>query len=122
MNEDEGGGRWPGNGREGREAATEGRAGRGRGGQAWAGGQAARAGGIGRGVFIRLCRATEARQASPRQRSTGPVVAMSAPCRATMHGATEAFDHAMTIDAVKSVSFENKKQTMLYLELVLKKC
>ena len=36
-----------------------------------------------------------ARQASPRQRSAGPVVATLAPCRATMHG------------AAKNVSFEN---------------
>ena len=41
-------------GKGGREAATEGRAGGGHGGQARVGGLAARAGGTGRGVFIQL--------------------------------------------------------------------
>jgi len=38
-----------------------------------------------------------------------------------MHGAAQAFGRAMAIGAAKSVSFE-KKQTMLNLKLVFKKC
>ena len=63
-----------------------------------------------------------ARQALPRQPSTFPVVATSALCRATMHGAAQAFGHAMAIGATKNVSFEEKKPTMLNLKLVFKKC
>ena len=61
-----------------------------------------------------------ARQALPRQRSAIPVVATSALCRATIHGATQAFDRARAIGAAKSVSL--KKLTVLNLKLVFKKC
>ena len=66
LNEDEEGGRRPRNGREGREAATEGRASVGRGGLARVGGLAARAGDTGRRAFIRLCRATDQSAVLPR--------------------------------------------------------
>jgi len=49
-----------------------------------------------------------ARQALPRQRSTIPVAATSALCRATMHGATQVFGRTRTIGAAKSVSFFKK--------------
>jgi len=45
-----------------------------------------------------------ARQALPRQRSAIPVAATSALCRATMHGAAQAFGRARAIGAVKNVS------------------
>ena len=45
-----------------------------------------------------------ARQDLPRQRSPNPVVATLAHCRATMHGAAQAFGRAMIIGATKSVS------------------
>ena len=54
-------------GEGGREAATEGRPGGERGGQARVSGLAARAGGTGRGAFIRLCRATDQGAALPHQ-------------------------------------------------------
>jgi len=54
-----------------------------------------------------------ARQALPRHRSSIPVVATSAHCRATMHGAAQAFSCAIAIGAAKSVSL--KKQTVLDL-------
>jgi len=50
------------------------------------------------------------------------VVAMSSPRRATMHGTAQTFHRAMAIDTAKSVRFRNKKQTVLNLELVHKKC
>ena len=49
-----------------------------------------------------------------------PVVATSASCRATMHGAAQAFGRARAIGAAKSVSL--KKTTVLDLKLVSKKC
>jgi len=61
-----------------------------------------------------------AQQALPRQPSTFPVVATSAPCRATIHGAAQAFGRAMAIGAAKSISFE--KKTVLDFKLFLKKC
>jgi len=45
-----------------------------------------------------------ARQALPRQRSALLVTAMSAMCRATMHGAAQAFGRVRAIGAAKSVS------------------
>jgi len=51
-----------------------------------------------------------ARQALPRHRSAFAVVATSATCRATMHGAAQDFRRAMAIGAAKSISFEKKKQ------------
>ena len=74
--------------------------------------------GTGRGGgYTRLCRATDQGaalscqdqwrgRALPRQRSALLVVATSALCRATMHGATQVFGHARTICAVKSVSLK----------------
>jgi len=62
-----------------------------------------------------------ARQARPRQRSAIPVAATSARCRATMHGAAQAFGRARAIGAAKSVSFF-KKPTVLDLKLISKKC
>jgi len=51
-----------------------------------------------------------ARQALPRQRSAFLIVATSAPCRATMHGAAQAFGRAMAIGATKSVSLKKHRQ------------
>ena len=45
-------------------------------------------------------------RALPRQRSALLVAAMSAPCRATMHGVAQAFGHARAIGAAKSVSLK----------------
>ena len=95
-------------GKGGREAATEGRAGGGRDGQA-------RAGGTGCGAFYSAlprhgsgrgstALRSVARQALPRQRSAFLVAATSALCRATMHGAAQAFGRARIIGADKSVS------------------
>ena len=83
------------------------------------------------GGYTRLCHATDQgaalpRQdrwrgrALPRQRSALLVTAMSAPCRAAMHDATQTFGRARTIGAAKSVSL--KKTTVLDLKLVSKKC
>ena len=59
-----------------------------------------------------------ARQALPRHRSAIPVVATSAPYRATMHGAAQAFSRVRIIDTVKSVSL--KKSMVLDLKLISK--
>ena len=128
-----------GRGRRGRGRARRGRA-RPRadaGGEPWAaagrGGRqrCVRAGGS-RAIFIWPYRAMDQdaalpRQdgwhgsALPRQRSADRVAATSAMCRATMHGATQAFGRARAIGAAKSVSFL-KKPTVLDLKLVFKKC
>ena len=95
-------------GKGGRAASTEGQAGGGRGGQARAGGLAARTSGTGRGALYSALphhgsgRGTAAprsvaRQALPRQRSAFPVVATLAPCHATM-----------AIGVAKSVGFKEK--------------
>jgi len=60
-------------------------------------------------------------QALPHHWSAIPVVTTSAPCHATMHGATQAFGRARVIGVAKSVSFK-KKSNMLGLKLVIKKC
>ena len=92
-------------GKGGREVATEGRAGDGRGGQARAGagllfGSAAPR------IRARHCRAKIGGAAGPAtSRSPKPVVATSDLCRATMHGAAQAFDHARAIGAAKGVIF-----------------
>ena len=106
MHEDEEGGRRPRNGREGREAAMEGRAGDGTGRDGFFGSAAPR---------IRAV----ARQALPRQRSAILVAAMSALCHATMHGATQAFDCARAICAAKNVSL--KKTDNVRFKIILKK-
>ena len=49
-------------------------------------------------------------QALPRQRSVLLVAAMSALCRATMHGATQAFSRARAIGVAKSVSFKKNQR------------
>ena len=59
-----------------------------------------------------------ARQDLPRQLSPNPVVATSACCRATMHGAAQTFGRARAIGAAKSGSL--KKTTVLDLKLVIK--
>ena len=70
-----------------------------------AGRLAARAGMTGRGVLFALDAPWPlARQALPRQRSALLVVATSALCRATMHGAAQAFGRAREIGAAKNVS------------------
>ena len=64
-----------------------------------------------------------ARQALPRQRSQLQVVATSALCRATMHGAAQAFGRARAIGAAKSVSFLKKIESVRFkisFEKVLK--
>ena len=61
-----------------------------------------------------------ARQSPARQRLALLVAATSALCRATMHGAAQAFSRARAIGAAKSVSL--KKSTVLDLKLVFKKC
>ena len=43
------------------------------------------------------------------QRSAIPVAATSAICRATMHGAAQAFGRAREIDAAKSVSLKKQR-------------
>ena len=88
-------------------------------GWASAGAGGRRAGRVGRHVvFIRLCapriraRATPrsvARQELPHQRSPKLVVATSDLCRATMHGAAQAFGRARAISASKSVSLKKTK-------------
>ena len=87
------------------------------------GGLAARTGGTGRGVSFGSAAAPRsmARQTLPRHRSAIPVAATSALCRATMHGAAQAFGRARAIGAAKSVSFK-KKPTVLDLKLVFNKC
>jgi len=50
-----------------------------------------------------------ARQALPRERSAIPIAATSALCRATIHGATQAFGRARAIGAAKSVSFKKTR-------------
>ena len=61
--------------------------------------------------YTRLCRATDQGaalprgRALPRQRSAFLVAATSDLCRATMHGAAQAFDHARAIGAAKGVIF-----------------
>jgi len=45
---------------------------------------------------------------------------MSSSCRATMHSEAQAFRRAMTIGAVKSVSFEEKNS--VEFEISLQKC
>jgi len=62
------------------------------------------------------------RQTLLRHRSASLVVATSSSRRATMHGAAQTFRRAMVICAVKNVSFRNKKQPMLDLKLVHRKC
>ena len=84
------------------------------------------------GSYIRLCRAMDQgavvpRQdrwrgrALPRQRSARLVAATLAVCRATKHGAAQAFGRARAIDAAKSVSFFLKISTVLDLKLISKK-
>ena len=98
-------------GKGGREAATEGQAGGGRSGQTRASGLATRGAGLAAGLlFGSAAPRSVARQALPRQLSAFPVVAMSAPRRATMHGVAQAFGRAMAIDAAKSVSFKEKNK------------
>jgi len=80
------------------------------------GGLATRAGGTGRGIYLALPRhgsgrgtaapCMVARQELPRQRSPKSVVTMSDRCRATMHGAAQAFGRASAIGAAKSVSLK----------------
>ena len=60
------------------------------------------------------------RQELPHQRSPGPALATSVLCRATMHGAAQAFGRARAIGAAKSVSFK-KNPTVLDLKLHSKK-
>jgi len=62
-----------------------------------------------------------ARQTQPRQRLAISVAATSALCRATMHGAAQAFGRPRVIGAAKSVSFKIKKPTVLDLKLNSKK-
>ena len=95
------------------------------------GGLAARVGGTGRGIYSALPRhgsgrgtvalRSMARQELPRQRPPKPVVATSDLCRATMHGAAQAFDHARAIGAAESVSLKIKL-AVLDLKLAIKKC
>ena len=59
-------------------------------------------------------------RALPRQRPAFLVAATSALCRATMHGAAQAFGYARAIGAAKSVSL--KKPRVLDLKLSSKKC
>jgi len=79
------------------------------------------------GSYIRLCRAMDQgaavpRQdrwrgrALPRQRSALLVAATSALCRASMHGAAQAFGRARAIGVAKSVSFK-KNSSVLDLKL-----
>ena len=49
-------------------------------------------------------------QALPRQQSSLLVAATSALCRATMHGAAQAFSRARAISAAKSVSFKKNQK------------
>jgi hypothetical protein len=44
------------------------------------------------------------------------------PCRADMHGAAMLICRAVTLGTSKSVSFENKKLSVLNLKIVSKKC
>jgi len=60
-----------------------------------------------------------ARQDPPRQRPPRPAHATSALCRATMHGAAQAFSHARAIGAAKSVSL--KKTDSVRFKTILKK-
>ena len=62
-----------------------------------------------------------ARQALPRQRSAILVAATLALCRATMHGAAQAFGHARAIGAAKSVSFKIKKTDGVRFKIKFKK-
>ena len=82
------------------------------------------------GSYIRLCRAMDQgaavpRQerwrgrAMPRQRSALLVAATSALCRASMHGAAQAFGHVRAIGAAKSVSL--KKIVSVRFKIILKK-
>ena len=87
---------------------------RGRGHWRQAGGQGAC--GRARGIYSALPRhgsgrgtaapRSVVRQQLPRQRSPKPVVATSVRCRATMHGAAQAFGRARAIGAAKSVSLK----------------
>ena len=118
-------------GKGGREVATGRRAGAGAGccttaggaggggASAGAGGRQAgrvRASGRARGIYSALPRhgsgrgiaapRSMARQELPRQLSPKPIVATSDLCRATMHGAAQAFGRVRVIGAAKSVSLK----------------
>jgi len=69
---------------------------------------------------VRATPRSVARQTLPCHRSAAPIFATSLSCRATMHGAAQAFRRAMTIGTAKSISFEEEK-TVLDLKLVYKK-
>jgi hypothetical protein len=66
-----------------------------------------------------------ARQALPRQRSAISVAATSALCRATMHGAAQAFGRARPLGAAKSVSLKKTDRVKFKISfkkmLILKK-
>ena len=104
MNEDEEGGRQQR--RAGRDAGAAGRL----------LGQAGLAAGFLYGspaprIRARHCRAKISGAAGlATQRSAGPVVATSAPYRATMHGAAQAFGRTRAIGAAKSVSFKKTRR------------
>ena len=95
-----------GNRREGRETAMEGRAGgwRGRTRARRPGGHAARAAGLAAAEVIPGSSARWCGRVLSRQRSALLVAATSALCRATMHGAAQAFGRVRAIGAAKSVS------------------
>ena len=75
-----------------------------------------RAGGLTRGIYLVQPRhatgrstavpRSVARQDLPRHRSPRPAHATSALCRATMHGAAQAFGRARAVSVAKSVSFK----------------
>ena len=88
----------------------------GRAARGQAGGRAAR----GRYLSGPAAPRSVARQTLPRHRSAPRSSPRHPSRRATMHGAAQAFRHAMQIGAAKSVSFE--KKTVFDLKIVYKKC
>ena len=73
-------------------------------------------------IRARQCRAKIGGAADPATPPvSAPVVATSASRHANMHGAAQTFCHAMAIDAAKSVSFEEEKNSVRF-KISLKKC